>query len=862
MPYIYGQLIAAQLENKTSDYANTVTGAIWARTDTHKVKVVSESLVKDVLLNDNRIVIGTNGTAANNVRIHRSANSVLQFVLGNDTTAEGSASNSIAQTSIRPENYTTVGRPVAANAGRIIYDTNLGYHVYDNGSVWTAFGSGSSSAGAAGIEVLMQKAEVEKSGIFTNAFDNSAYISGKALFIDSVVGRLLKDTSSGVSELELVWNPVYLNPSDRDTDSTSNWSVVSAGASLTTSATKQIGTASLQFDKNNSDTEAGIRYDRGAQNFSLSGNTEAFFKINLPSITDLSDVYIKVYADSTSNYRKYLKTLDQKGNALATGWNLIKVDLENDSGTNTGTGWSTSQPARYVEFGVDTGNATQTYTTILVDSVSFSIREPKTLGLTGQELTIYDTSNKESFIIDSTNTRFSGYLTLAAATTNSFTGGIEQASAAGAERSTTTSGNFLTGFTPDLSSGDISLEQEVRFGRKIRASLAGDIVAMVDVTTPQFSPITAIGGATIDISDPSDLSANYASGDSVDVFRPKYIDGQTGYDYVSTKSLTASSTHSSGTTVLTLNVSGLSVDDIVVKRSLSFSVSAVGLNSNESFSAGSLVTSPDGIQILDDALQYPFRDYLVGHFLFGGALGGTNIAPNPIIQLTPSGTLNQNENFLYGRQATSGWDGSNYYVISSTYATYFHGTQRTVMSMWFYGTAFNGNTRNIFNFFNSPNTGIIIYMDQATNDIGMFNESQVVSAPYNVGEWNHLLVNILDGDTYLYVNGVKSGISTNPNSNASLNAVIGTNATGSGTSLNSSDLLADFLIFHNCPAFTEDQVQQIYNAGNYRPFNVGLLRYRYLNTGVTGQKISGKGILTRTTNAVSPGIVKAGLLLG
>ena len=862
MPYIYGQLIAAQLENKTTDYANTVTGAMWTRTDTHKVKVVNESLVKDVLLNDNRITIGTSGTAANNVRIHRGENSLLQFVLGSDSTAEGSLSNNIAQTSVRPENFTTVGRPVAANAGRIIYDTNLGYHVYDNGSVWTAFGSGSSSAGAAGIEVLMQKAEVEKSGIFTNALDNTAYISGKAVFIDSVVGRLLKDTASGVSELELVWNAVYLNPSDKDTDVTTNWSAVSAGASLTTSATAQVGTASLQFDKNSSATDAGIRYDRGAQNFGLSGNTEAFFKINLPSITGLTDVYLTVYADSTSNGKKFTKTTDQVGSALTTGWNLIKVDLETDTGSTIGTGWDPSKLARYVEIGVDTGVAGQTYTTILVDSVAFSIRQPKTLGLTGQELTIYDTSNKESFIIDSANTRFSGRMTLAAATANSYTGGISQASAAGTARSTTTSANFLTTFNSTLSSGDISLEQEVRFGRKIRASLAGDIVAIVDVVTPQMSAITAVGGSTVDIADPSDLSANYVNGDTVDIFRPKYIDGETGYDYVSTKTLTAGSSHSSGTTVLTLNVSGISVEDILVKRSLNFLVSAVGLNSNESFSAGSLVTSPDGIQILDNAIQYPFRDNLVGHYLLGSSTGSNNIAPNPIIQLTPTGTLNQNENFLYGRKATSGWSGSNYYLISSTYSSYFHGAQRTVMSLWFYGTAFNGNNRNIFNFFNSPNTGIILYMDQSTNDIGMFNESQVISAPYIVGEWNHLLVTIFDGDTYIHVNGVKSGISTNPNANASLNAVIGTNATGSGVSLNSSDLLADLLIWNNCPAFTEGQIQSIYNSGNYRPFNIGQLRYRYLNTGVTGQKISGMGVLTRTTNAVSPGIQKAGLLLG
>ena len=864
MPYIFGELLSAQLENRTSDYAGTVTGAVWLRTDTGRVSLSSGSIVKQFLVNDDKIIIGTNGTAANNVRVHRSANSVLQFVLGNDATAEGSASTSIAQTSVRPENYSTAGRPAAGAAGRIVYDTNLGYHVYDNGSVWSSFGSGSSSAGAAGIEVLMQKVEHEKSGLFTEPLDNTAFISGKTTFIDGVVGRLLKDTSSGVTSLELVWNPVFLNDSDRDFNSTSNFTAVGAGTSLTTNGTtKQIGSASLQFDKTTGNTEAGIRYDRGSQNFALGTFTEAFFYINLPSITQLSDVYIKVYADSTSNYRKYVKTADVSGTALATGWNLIKVDLANDSGTNTGSGWATTQLSRYVEIGVDTSASGQTYTTILVDSVCFSMSNPNKLGLLGQEITLYDTSNKESVVLDASNTRYSGRLTTAAATSNSYTGGIEQASAMGAERCTTSSGGFITTFNSNFTSGAVSTTSEVRFGRKLRASLAGDLSAIIDVTTSQIAKINTVGGSTVGIDDPSDLSANYANGDSVDIFRPKYIDGDTGYDYVSTLSLTAASTYSSGTTTLTLNPSGLLVGDIVVKRHLTTYVSCVAESANEAFGAASFSTSPDGIQILDNFLNYTNREYLIGHFSLGGPQAATNIAPTPALIMSEDNTVNKNAAFLYGRLGSTGFaNGVNQYKFNTPQYTYFDGGTRLQFSCWFYGVAFDGNHRALFSQFITPNQGIIIARDASSNTFYLYVDSQsTTNMPFNVGAWNHYFVHILDGNSYAYLNGTKSNVLTSSVSLLANNVFIGNAHSGAGSGLTNSDALADMLFWYNGPEFTADQVKQIYNNGNYRPFNVGSVRYKYANTGQTGQKISAKVQLSRTTSAVSPVITKAGLLI-
>ena len=726
-----------------------------------------------------------------------------------------------------------------------------------------ASGSGGSGGGGSGLEQVLQKADMEKSGIFTDPLDNSIHSSGVSKYINSVVARLLRDHVATDTILDFAYNPIFENDSDKDMQATTNWSATGAAASLASdTGDKRINTNSVVFDKNNTAAEAAIRYDRGSQNFGYGYNTEKLFWVKLPSLTNFSKIIFRVYKDSTSNFRTYDKTTDISGNAIAVGWNLIKVDLVNDSGTNSGTGWTTSDLSRYpAEIGVVTTTIGQTLTGIRVASLCASLTNPKSLGLLGQVQTIFNDATKEDIIIDSANTLYAGRVTLASALANNYAGGSVVTAASKVQRSTLSSSGDGYTFDSTLSSGDIVETQEVRFSRKLRETISGSLNMAVDVVSDQISKVLTVGGSTIDIDDPADLSANWVNGDVVDVLRPMDTDGETSYTYVGEKTMTANSSHSSGVTTLTFPVSGIAVDDIVVKRALSSKISAVATTANEAFTTASLMSSPNGIQILDNIINYPFRDKMIGHYSLGGALGANNVAPNPIIQLTPNGTLNQNERFLFGRKATSGWSGANYYTISSTYASYFHGAQRTVMSLWFYGTAFNATNRNIFNFFNSPNTGIIVALDSSSNVVSMFNESQTVTVPYVVGKWNHLLINILDGDTYLVVNGVKSGVSTNANANASLNAVIGTNATGSGVALNTTDLLADLAIWHNSPAFSSELIKSIYRGGNYVPFNVGKLRYRTQNNGVSGQKISSSHTFVRTTNGVSPGINKHGLIL-
>lgn len=123
MPKIYGEIQEASLENLASDPSANTAGRIWHNTATGLVKVDNGTNKRALLRNDDKAVIGNNGTANNNIRLHRGASEVLQFVPGGDTTAEGTLATSLAQVSAQLENYTTAGQPAAGNAGRVIWNT-------------------------------------------------------------------------------------------------------------------------------------------------------------------------------------------------------------------------------------------------------------------------------------------------------------------------------------------------------------------------------------------------------------------------------------------------------------------------------------------------------------------------------------------------------------------------------------------------------------------------------------------------------------------------------------------------------------------------------------------------------------------
>lgn len=146
---IFGELKDAQLEIKSGSdpsWSDHVGGIWWNSTD-GKVKLADGTLIRALLRNDQKCVFGNSATAAENIRFQRGDSELLQFLLGNDTTAEGTKSNSIAQIDARLRNWTTGTRPSSAstNKGRIGFNTSTNEIEIDNGAEIVNIGAGGGS---------------------------------------------------------------------------------------------------------------------------------------------------------------------------------------------------------------------------------------------------------------------------------------------------------------------------------------------------------------------------------------------------------------------------------------------------------------------------------------------------------------------------------------------------------------------------------------------------------------------------------------------------------------------------------------------------------------------------------------------
>lgn len=134
--YVYGELKFADLHNLAADPSAGIIGRIYWNTVTLKAMLDDGTTILALLRNDQKMILGTSGTAANNIRINRAAAGVLQFVLGSDATAEGTLSTSLAQLSFKHEAYATGSLPAAGAAGRIAWDTTTVTPKFDNGAAW------------------------------------------------------------------------------------------------------------------------------------------------------------------------------------------------------------------------------------------------------------------------------------------------------------------------------------------------------------------------------------------------------------------------------------------------------------------------------------------------------------------------------------------------------------------------------------------------------------------------------------------------------------------------------------------------------------------------------------------------------
>lgn len=169
---VYGELEFADLHNLSADPSAGKVGRIYWQTTTGKVMLDDGTNIYAMLRNDGKIIIGNNGTAANNVRVHRGANAVVQFVVASDVTAEGTLSTTLAQTSAKIENYTDSLKPAAGNAGRIIWVSDQNTLKADNGVSWIAVGTA-----AGGINYASANPGGENDAVGYLAYKDAAGVS-------------------------------------------------------------------------------------------------------------------------------------------------------------------------------------------------------------------------------------------------------------------------------------------------------------------------------------------------------------------------------------------------------------------------------------------------------------------------------------------------------------------------------------------------------------------------------------------------------------------------------------------------------------------------------------------------------------
>ena len=135
---IYGELYRAQLEVLSATPSAALSGRVLYQSTLGKAMLDNGSLVRAFLCNDAKLVIGNHATASTNVRINRSATATLQVLTGDDATAEGSVSTSLAQWDSRVLNSAAGSLPAnsASTVGRLAFVTDESVPAYDTGAAW------------------------------------------------------------------------------------------------------------------------------------------------------------------------------------------------------------------------------------------------------------------------------------------------------------------------------------------------------------------------------------------------------------------------------------------------------------------------------------------------------------------------------------------------------------------------------------------------------------------------------------------------------------------------------------------------------------------------------------------------------
>lgn len=865
---IYGNLIRAQLETKTSDYSAGLTGAIWWHSTDGKIHFSDGSLVRSLLRNDGACIIGNSGTAAQNIRFHRAGAAKLQLAKADDVTAEGSISNtSIVELISRTENYNNASKPTnsASNAGRLIYNTTDDQIEWDNGTSWIGAASASGSGSVDAVDVVIDKIYQNKDRGLNELLPNSvaeSFVNGNTNY----QCYLLEDYTASGSTLKMVTSPVFVETADPLTDSATNWS---AGANTTknaVSATRKVGTNSLSFDKNGAATTGFLSIT--AFGGSVYQNSNLYFWIQCPAgiASTLANVFVRL-GSTSGNYRQWTFTTDYVGTTIASAtWHLLKQDVSDTSGSTTaGTGWTTATNLSYFAVGITTDASGDTQAAVLVDGIFFADSSGQFAAL-GDQLTIYNASTRDSFGIDAASTTYNGLITLVASLSNSYSA----VAATVIKRVTLTVGSTIAVPLNGLS-GTIKTTQEVRIRRILPVAITNkNFKAFATFLSSEQYYVTAVNASTsIVVESTEDTSADWKSGRVVDVAQ-KMGNGNGTYDYIPrtdvTYTLTGNSTYSGTSLTLPMTNTGtVAVGDLVVKRQVNCYSSVASKTANEVYSA----MTRDRIEIIDPGIPYFYPSTVWAHYTLSGTRSNINIAPggggSGGLNLTTNGVPTQYNSFAKSRFSSSGFTDSDNYSLTGAASEPISGDSaddtNIALSFWFYASAFTGTTRGlVVKGSTADSLGWAVDLGSGGNTVTFEADAASVGlGTFSVNAWNHVYVFTTDGTQTCYLNGV---VSTGSNGISDNTYVFRVGRYSNSGKPATGVQLADLVIWRNTTLLTAGQVNSIYNNRYINVFGTysSGFKYRFSQLAQTGQKISLKAEITREADSDNPALWAIGLV--
>lgn len=284
MAKIFGQLEKASLENLSSNPSAGTTGRFWWNTTDLKVYSDDGTLIRAFLRNDGKAIVGNSGTANDNIRLHRGAAGVLQFVQGGDATAEGSLSANLNSLSFKFESYTFAGRPANGSAGRVIWVSDRSALQVDTGAAWAGIGSGGGSG-------ALHWVEAESAPIASIEYQQQVYLydvqEGQDLF------ALVKVPSSYVAGSQISMKMAFYSPDNTGT------AHLKTEATLIRPATDVMTTTTNQRVSTNGAVTLGVGTVDIPQNVTFD-LTDTSGQINGVAVSPGDLVKIKLYRNSST----------------------------------------------------------------------------------------------------------------------------------------------------------------------------------------------------------------------------------------------------------------------------------------------------------------------------------------------------------------------------------------------------------------------------------------------------------------------------------------------------------------------------------------------------------------------------------